>query len=173
MNGSLRLETKDLIVTSHDKGNPRSRQILGPILGILPQAAIIVNGRMMLSCFISISVWVCVGLSSWSSILTLVPVVRLCVQSLSDSLGAVAGPGASPSQLWPTCRVCNRKCVAEWTCQTRLPHFWPLFIILLLWLCGQRLNPALGLNEKMCFSLTGRKLTSHSETKVCTLKWFT
>lgn len=55
---------------------------------------------------------VCVGLSYKSRRLNLVPVVKLCVQSLSDSLGALARPGASPSQLWPTCRVCNRKCVA-------------------------------------------------------------
>ena len=88
--------------------------MLHHILGILPQAAIIVNGRMMLSCFISISVCVCVCVCVCVSygMLALVPLVKLCVQSLSDSLGGLARPGASPSQLWPTCRVCNRKCVA-------------------------------------------------------------
>lgn len=90
--------------------------MLQPILGTVPQAAILVNGRMMLSCFISISVrvwWeggVGWGGSSYKSrLLDLVPVVTLGVQSLSDCLEGLARPGASPSQLWPTCRVCSRK----------------------------------------------------------------
>lgn len=63
MDEPLKQQTHDLIVTNNDKGNPRSRQILQPILEIFPQAAIIVNGRMMLSCFISISVcaYVCMS----------------------------------------------------------------------------------------------------------------
>lgn len=89
------------------------------ILGILPQTATIINGFMMLLCFVSVRVcvWemVCVALSYKSRMLDLVHFtfpVKLCVQSLSESLGGLARPGASPSLLWPTCRVCSGKRVA-------------------------------------------------------------
>ncbi|GLD73103.1 gamma-aminobutyric acid receptor subunit beta-2-like protein [Lates japonicus] len=55
--------------------------------------------------------------------LHLVPVVKLCVQSLSDSLRGLARPGASPSQLRPTCRVCNRKITTTAACMMDLRRY--------------------------------------------------
>lgn len=86
MNGQQK-PINDLILTSHDKGTPRSWLILKPIQGIVPQAAIILNGCMMLLYLKSINmcVEVNVGFSYKTGTVDLVPAVTFisCVSSLS------------------------------------------------------------------------------------------